>query len=126
MINHIYGIVGIVGTLITIITSYIKNQDVSQWLLVCSGWLAALLIGWFTHRTISILSENHKETIISNDGVKRNLIDRNETLTKQLTHALEQKEKMEGIAAYLATQTPQINAIPRAIARQENTEPGEN
>ncbi|EBR0594266.1 protein gop [Salmonella enterica] len=51
---------------------------------------------------------------------------RNETLTTQLSHALEQKEKMEGIAAYLATQNPQINAMPRAIARQENTEPGGN
>ncbi|ENK5209969.1 protein gop [Klebsiella aerogenes] len=126
MLNHIYGIVGIVGTLVTIVTSYIRNQELSQWLLVCSGWLAALLIGWFTHRTIKILSKDHKEAIISNDGIKQTLIVRNETLTTQLTHALEQKEKMEGIAAYLATQNPQISAMPRAIARQENTEPGGN
>lgn len=126
MLNHIYGIVGTVGTLVTIVTSYIRNQDLSQWILVCSGWLAALMIGWFTHRTIKMLSKDHKDTIISNDGVKQHLIDRNKTLTEQLTHALEQKEKMEGIAAYLATQNPQINAMPRAIARQEHLEPGGN
>lgn len=124
MINHIYGIIGILGTLVTIVTSYIRNQELSQWLLVCSGWLAALLIGWFTHRTIKILSKDHRDTLISNDGIKKNLIERNESLTSQLTHALEQKEKMEGIAAYLATQNPQINAMPRAIVRQENTEQG--
>ncbi|MBN3065150.1 protein gop [Pectobacterium aquaticum] len=122
MINHIYGFVGIAGTLVTIVTSYIRNQDLSQWILVCSGWLAALIVGWFTHRTIRILSKDHKDAIISNDGVKQNLIDRNKTLTEQLTHALEQKEKMEDIASYLATQNPQINAMPRAIVRQERTE----
>lgn len=135
MINHIYGVIGIVGTLVTIVTSYIRNQDVSQWLLVCSGWLAALIIGWYTHKTIKVLSKDHQNSIgvitrehnnaiVSNDGIKRDLIQRNEELTTRLTHALEQKEKMEGIAAYLATQNPQINAIPRSIVRQENTEPG--
>ncbi|EPZ0267923.1 protein gop [Serratia marcescens] len=124
MLNHIYGIIGIMGTLVTIATSYIRNQDWSQWLLVCSGWLAALMVGWFTHRTINALSNNHKDVIISNDGVKQKLIDKNRVLTEQLAHAIEQKEKIEGIAAYLANQNPQIDAMPRAIARQEHTEPG--
>ncbi|WP_240966897.1 protein gop [Serratia marcescens] len=101
MLNHIYGIIGIMGTLVTIATSYIRNQDWSQWLLVCSGWLAALMVGWFTHRTINALSNNHKDVIISNDGVKQKLIDKNRVLTEQLAHAIEQKEKIEGIAAYL-------------------------
>ncbi|UDN26881.1 hypothetical protein LEO80_20645 [Aeromonas caviae] len=126
MINHIYGIIGIVGTLVTIVTSFIRNQEISQWLLVCSGWLAALIIGWFTHKTIKLLSRDHKEVVISNDAVKQNLIDRNQNLTTELAHALEQKEKMEGIAAYLATQNSQVIAMPRAIVRQENTESGGN
>ncbi|MFQ2105299.1 hypothetical protein ACW5WU_14625 [Aeromonas encheleia] len=126
MINHIYGIIGIVGTLVTIVTSFIRNQEISQWLLVCSGWFAALIIGWFTHKTIKILSRDHKEVVISNDTVKQNLIDRNQNLTTELAHALEQKEKMEGIAAYLATQSSQVIAMPRAIVRQENTESGGN
>ncbi|MDX7841273.1 hypothetical protein SJS76_17285 [Aeromonas caviae] len=126
MINHIYGIIGIVGTFVTIVTSFIRNQEISQWLLVCSGWLAALIIGWFTHKTIKLLSRDHKEVVISNDAVKQNLIDRNQNLTTELAHALEQKEKMEGIAAYLATQNSQVIAMPRAIVRQENTESGGN
>ncbi|MGQ6180668.1 hypothetical protein ACUNG4_23765 [Serratia sp. IR-2025] len=82
------------------------------------------MVGWFTHRTINALSNNHKDVIISNDGVKQKLIDKNRVLTEQLAHAIEQKEKIEGIAAYLANQNPQIDAMPRAIARQEHTEPG--
>lgn len=51
MLNHVYGLIGVVGTIITIATSFIRNQDISQWLLVCSGWLAALLIdGLHTER----------------------------------------------------------------------------
>jgi len=44
----------------------------------------------------------------------------NKGLIKELARTSEQKEKMEGIAAYLATQTPQINAMPRTASRQEN------
>lgn len=76
--------------------------------------------------TIKLLSRDHKEVVISNDAVKQKLIDRNQNLTTELAHALEQKEKMEGIAAYLATQNSQVIAMPRAIVRQENTESGGN
>ncbi|ELY2739692.1 protein gop [Cronobacter turicensis] len=127
MLNHVYGLIGVVGTIITIATSFIRNQDISQWLLVCSGWLAALLIGWFTHRTIKLISNNHTEVIKSNMEVikshnesNQNLMAENKGLIKELARTSEQKEKMEGIAAYLATQTPQINAMPRTASRQEN------
>ena len=129
MLNHVYGLVGVVGTIITIATSFIRNQDISQWLLVCSGWLAALLIGWFTHKTIKAISNNHTEIIKSNmEAIKshnesnKNLMDKNDALIKELARTSEQKEKMEGIAAYLATQNPQINAMPRTASRQEHTD----
>ncbi|MCK6983570.1 protein gop [Enterobacter roggenkampii] len=129
MLNHVYGLIGVVGTIITIATSFIRNQDISQWLLVCSGWLAALLIGWFTHRTIKAISNNHTEVIKSNmDAIKshnesnQNLMAENQGLIKELARTSEQKEKMEGIAAYLATQNPQINAMPRTASRQESTD----
>ncbi|ANR79932.1 protein gop [Kosakonia sacchari] len=129
MLNHVYGLIGVVGTIITIATSFIRNQDISQWLLVCSGWLAALLIGWFTHRTIKAISSNHTEVIKSNmEAIKshhesnQNLIAENKGLIQELARTSEQKEKMEGIAAYLATQNPQINAMPRTASRPENTD----
>ncbi|MCM1621478.1 protein gop (plasmid) [Escherichia coli] len=93
------------------------TKDISQWLLVCSGWLAALLIGWFTHRTIKAISNNHTNVIKSNMEVikshnesNQNLMAENKELIKELARTSEQKEKMESIAAYLATQNPQINA----------------
>ncbi|MEZ2577937.1 protein gop [Buttiauxella ferragutiae] len=133
MLNHVYGLIGIIGTIITIATSFIRNQNISQWLLVSSGWLAALLIGWLTHRTIKIISKNHTEAIKSNmdaiksnDELKEDLIKENQKLTQELAQAVESKEKMEGIAAYLATQNPQINAMPRATSRQEKNDSGVN
>ncbi|HHQ9966412.1 TPA: protein gop, partial [Escherichia coli] len=106
---------------------FIRNQDISQWLLVCSGWLAALLIGWFTHRTIKAISNNHTNVIKSNMEVikshnesNQNLMAENKELIKELARTSEQKEKMESIAAYLATQNPQINAMPRTASRPEN------
>ncbi|ELY4599366.1 protein gop [Cronobacter malonaticus] len=127
MLNHVYGLIGVVGTIITIATSFIRNQDISQWLLVCSGWLAALIIGWLTHRTIKSISNNHTEVIKSNMEVikshnesNQNLMAENKGLIKELARTSEQKEKMEGIAAYLATQNPQINAMPRTASRPEN------
>lgn len=121
MLNHVYGLIGVVGTIITIATSFIRNQDISQWLLVCSGWLAALLIGWLTHRTIKVISQNHMEAIKSHNDINQNLMTENKELIKELASTFEQKERMEGIAAYLATHNPQINAIPRATSRQENS-----
>ncbi|EED0668743.1 putative protein gop [Escherichia coli p0305293.14] len=44
----------------------------------------------------------------------------NKELIKELARTSEQKEKMESIAAYLATQNPQINAMPRTASRPEN------
>lgn len=121
MLNHVYGLIGIAGTIITIVTSFMRNQSISQWLLICSGWLAALLIGWFTHRSIKIISQSHMEAIKSNNYVNHKLMAENKELIKELAHALEQKEKMEGIAAYLATQNPKINAMPRVTTRKNNS-----
>lgn len=52
VLNHIYGIIGIGGTLITILTSFLKDSTLSGWLLTCSGWVAALLVGIATHLVI--------------------------------------------------------------------------
>lgn len=129
MLNHVYGLIGVVGTIITIATSFIRNQDVSQWLLVCSGWLAALLIGWFTHRTIKAISNNHTEvikssmeTINNHNESNQSLMAENKGLIKELARTSELKEKMEDIAAYLATQNPQMNAMRRTASRQENSD----
>ncbi|WP_406904995.1 protein gop [Klebsiella oxytoca] len=129
MLNHVYGLIGVVGTIITIATSFIRNQDVSQWLLVCSGWLAALLIGWFTHRTIKAISNNHTEvikssmeTIKNHNESNQSLMAENKGLIKELARTSELKEKMEDIAAYLATQNPQMNAMRRTASRQENSD----
>ncbi len=62
------------------------------------------------------------DAIKSHNESNQNLMAENQGLIKELARTSEQKEKMEGIAAYLATQNPQINAMPRTASRQENTD----
>lgn len=131
MLNHLYGILGVLGTLITIATSYIRNQSISQWLLISSGWIAALIIGWCTHRsiislnkenskTVKELSDSHVKVQESTDKTNRSLIKKNESLIRDLADMTEQKERLQDIASYLATQNPQISAKPRAIGRSKS------
>jgi len=132
MLNHIYGIIGIVGTLVTIITSYIKNQDTSQWILVCSGWLAALVIGWFTHRTLISISQHHQNTNIDNNKLlskaseeNKELNEKYNNLNEELIQTIAKKENFENIAAYLSTQNIEIKAMPRIIKKHDETESGD-
>lgn len=104
MFNHIYGVVGISGTLVTLVTSFIQDKDLSQWIFVCSGWLAALLVGYFNFILFKKLSVE-----------LTSLIEKNNTISNELTNVEYQRKNIESIAAYLAAQNHSIRttAIPR-------------
>ncbi|AEX53753.1 hypothetical protein GRAQ_02980 [Rahnella aquatilis CIP 78.65 = ATCC 33071] len=135
MINHVYGIVGLISLFIAIATSYIRNQSISQWFLVSAGWFTVLIIGYLTQRSIRMIIKTNKEAMEAKDIITRDILENNNKLSRELSEKnqkliielasiSEQKEKMEGIAAYLATQNPQINAIPRALGKQDSSDLG--
>ena len=81
MLNHIYGVAGLAGVLVTIVTSYLKNDDSSRWVLVISGWVACLIVALVTalgtRRLTKHLIEqqkNYEDTLV-NIGELKNQID---------------------------------------------------
>ncbi|HDN2511296.1 TPA: protein gop [Providencia rettgeri] len=111
MINHIYGVVGITGTLIALITSFIQDKKISQWIFVCSGWLAAFLIGLFNYFIF-------KRLVTQVDS----LIDKNNQVSNELSNIEHQKRNIESIAAYLATQNPSIPPTAKPRDNKSNNE----
>lgn len=104
MFNHIYGIVGICGTLVALITSFMQDKELAQWIFVCSGWLAALFVGYFNYMFFKRLSLQ-----------LTNLIEKNNTISNELTNVEYQRKNIESIATYLASQNNPMRttAIPR-------------
>lgn len=125
MLNHIYGIIGIGGTLITILTSFLKDSTLSEWLLTCSGWAAAFLVGITTHlvikrqisffnqqlSTISNAFEKTSDRLI-NEGQQKNV--EIKKLVNELSSAENERDSLRSIAAYLASTKIEAQAIPRA------------
>jgi len=111
MLNHIYGVVGVIGTLATLLATYLTNKDLSQWILIASGWIAALLTGYFNYLAIKKLSQ-------STDTHASKACE----LTNELTLMTQQKESLQNIADYLAKNNPQHIATPRTTVRQDSGE----
>lgn len=133
MLNHVYGIISLISLFVAIATSYIINQNASQWFLVSAGWLTVFVIGFLTQRSIRMIIKSHQEAMEKKDDITKDMLESNNRLSKELTEKneqlirelafiSEQKEKMESIAAYLAMQNPQINAIPRTVGRQDSSD----
>ena len=137
MLNHIYGIIGIGGTLITILTSFLKDNTLSEWLLTCSGWADAFLVGVATHlvikrqmsffnQQISAISKVFEETsnrLIDEDKQKTVEIKK---LINELSSATNERDSLRSIAAFLASAKGESQAIPRARSNSDvNIEQGE-
>lgn len=137
MLNHIYGVIGIGGTLITILTSFLKDNTVSEWMLTCSGWLAALLVGIATHLVIKrqMTFFNQELSSISKvfERTSCRLIDESKQktveikkLVNELSSAKNERDSLRSISAYLASTKVESQAIPRARSSSEfNIEQGE-
>ncbi|MFA5912016.1 MAG: hypothetical protein WC830_00515 [Burkholderiales bacterium] len=110
MLNHIYGLVGVGGLIVTVATSFIKDQDAARWVLVASGWLACLIVAistnWGTRRLT-------KRVIELEESLRRT-----EGESKELKVELVQ---MRAISSYLAT----TQAGRKARPRQQPTAPAE-
>lgn len=116
MLNHLYGIGGFAGLIVTVVTSYLKNDDLARWVLVVSGWLACLIIAistaWGTRRISQKLI----------DAMTK--IGELENLARELR---EQRDTAQSISAYLAkggfgkTATPRT-ALSKDIEREKKDE----
>lgn len=137
MLNHIYGVIGIGGALITILTSFLKDNTVSEWMLTCSGWLAALLVGVATHLVIKrqMAFFNQELSSVSKvfEDTTGRLIDESrlktveiKNLVNELSSAENERDSLRSIAAYLASTKVESQAIPRTRSNSEfSVEQGE-
>jgi TRAP-type C4-dicarboxylate transport system permease small subunit len=116
MLNHLYGVAGFAGLIVTLVTSYLKNDDLARWVLVISGWLACLIIAistaWGTRRISQKLI----------DAMTK--IGELDNLAREMR---EQRDAAQSISAYLAkvdfgkTATPRT-AVPKDIEREKQDE----
>lgn len=138
MFNHVYGIVGIAGTLVTIVTSFLKDNDLARWILVSSGWIATLLVGILSYlvirglvksndahsqvykdicdshaRSLKEANSAHRETI-------KGLVTTNKELTTQVAALTTEKADLQTIASYIARTRPETTAIPRVKSEQDD------
>ncbi len=118
MLNHIYGVAGLVGLVITIATSFIKNDDISRWILIVSGWLACLIIAmataWGTRRLTKHLIERqsiHERALLEISELKNKV----DELQIECSRA-------QAISAFLARSDYGKSAKPRA-SRTKTSEP---
>ncbi|WP_155625913.1 hypothetical protein [Burkholderia vietnamiensis] len=139
MLNHIYGLVGIVGTLVTILTSFLKDDGVSQWLLVSSGWIAALVVGTIGQltvrkliranteqakihaKTLKDIQNSHRESIkglIRASQDQRTEIIR---LSAERDVLTQEKATLSNIAGFLVKNKGEVSALPRVKVEQDGT-----
>lgn len=137
MLNHVYGIIGIGGTLITILTSFLKDSTLSGWLLTCSGWVAALLVGIATHlvikRQMSFFDRQLSGIRKAFEETSDRLLDESQQKTveikkliNELSSVENERDSLRNIAAYLASTKVESQAIPRTRSSSDiNSEQGE-
>ncbi|WP_157658097.1 hypothetical protein [Burkholderia ubonensis] len=134
MLNHIYGLVGIVGTLVTILTSFLKDDGVSQWLLVSSGWIAALVVGTIGQLTVrklirgnteqaKIHAKTLKDTQNSHREAIKGLVRANQDqrseiirLSAERDALTQEKTTLSNIAGFLVKNKGEVSALPRVKA----------
>lgn len=110
--------------MVTILTSFLKNDDVSRWILVSSGWIAALLIGVMTYRLMKdLLAQQAEQVKIHAKSMKdsqqahrdaiKGLLQSHKELTSQVASLTVEKDSLTNIASYLAQTKGEVTALPR-------------
>ena len=100
--EHVYGVLAIIGLIISVVTANWLPANVGTWLLIASGWAAAILV------TVALVR-------ISNDLSKRNgqLARRNERLVERTTELKTENEQLRNISGYLTSQIKPQTPIAR-------------
>jgi ABC-type transport system involved in cytochrome bd biosynthesis fused ATPase/permease subunit len=123
MLNHIYGIAGLFGLLITIVATYIQNEDISKWILIASGWFMCLIVAIASAWGVRKLSQNYLSKL---EDVER-LKDKVMKLNYQYLEEKVQREKAQDIAAFIVSENGYGKAAkPKAassvLRSEENNE----
>lgn len=105
MINHVYGLVGILGTLVTVISAYMTDKDMARWLLVCSGWLAAVMVLF----ALYFVNRGHENLRNRLNTVE----DRNDVLLEKNIRLDNENMSLKTILAFLSKNPLSIAAIPK-------------
>lgn len=109
MLNHLYGIAGVAGFLVTVVTSYLKNDDLARWILTTSGWFACLVIAlataWGTRRITQQLIDHYEE--------HKKALAKIADLQNQTRELQTQRDTAQSISAFLAKNDYGKRANPR-------------
>lgn len=122
MLNHFYGITGVAGVLVTLVTSYLKNDELSRWILTTSGWFACLVIAlttaWGTRRISQQLIDHYEEHKIALGKIAE--------LQNQTRELQNQRDTAQSISAFLAKNDYGKKANPRTIKAKTATTGAQN
>lgn len=107
MLNHLYGIAGLLGLLITIVATYIQNEDISKWILISSGWFMCFIVAAASAWGVRKFSQNYLYRLEEIDRLKEEMsrLDcKVVELNNQYLEEKAQRKKAQDIAAFIVSE----------------------